>query len=134
VTTYVDTSAFLALVDLDAREHHTAGRIWTELLDNDDRLITCNYVIVETCALLHKRCGVSALRAFLEDILPAVLVEWVDVPLHNAGISGLLMSSRKGPNIVDCVSFAAMRKLAVTDAFTFDRHFSDQGFRMLSAE
>lgn len=134
MTIYVDTSAFIALMDLDANEHNEAASIWVGLLEKGDQLITCNYVIVETCALLHKRCGVEALRTFLESILPAVLVGWVDLPAHNAGISALLMSSRKGPNIVDCVSFAIMRKLAMTDAFTFDRHFSDQGFQLLKSD
>ena len=131
MTTYVDTSAFLALMDVDANEHSRAADTWTRLLENGDQLVTCNYVIVETCALLHKRYGIAALRAFLESILPAVLVEWVDLPAHSAGISALLTSGRKGPNIVDCVSFSIMRELAITDAFTFDRHFSENGFQVL---
>ena len=131
MTIFVDTSAFLALLDLDANEHRTAARIWIRLLESDDQLVTSNYVIVETCALLQKRFGVSALRRFLEDILPAVMVEWVDVPVHTEGIGSLLASSRRGPNVVDCVSFAIMRKLGMADAFTFDHHFNDQGFQLL---
>ena len=75
VITYVDTSAFISLIDLDANDHDKAAGIWRGLLENGDQLITCNYVIVETCALLHKRFGVEALRVFLENVLPAVMVE-----------------------------------------------------------
>lgn len=128
MTIYVDTSAFIALLDQDSNQHRSAARTWSRLLESDVRPVTCNYVVVETCALLQKRFGARVLRRFLEDVLPAVMVEWVDVPIHAEGIGSLLTSSRQGPNIVDCASFAVMRKLGTTDVFTFDRHFGDQGF------
>ncbi|MFN0050623.1 MAG: hypothetical protein ACKV0T_00440 [Planctomycetales bacterium] len=33
--------------------------------------------------------------------------------------------------VVDHVSFAVMRKLAITEAFTNDKHFEATGFRVL---
>lgn len=131
MSVFVDTSAFIALMDADNIEYPKTSRLWTELLKRDEQLVTTNYIVVETCALLHKRIGLPAVRILLETILPAILIDWIDVSVHTAGISSLMMSSRKGPNIVDCMSFAAMRKLGITDAFTLDRHFSDQGFKIL---
>jgi predicted nucleic acid-binding protein len=33
--------------------------------------------------------------------------------------------------IVDCISFAVMRRLGVNEAFTNDRHFEEAGFKIL---
>jgi uncharacterized protein len=70
----------------------------------------------------------NALKVFLEDVLPVVEIEWVDASLHQIACNALMMSSKSGPNIVDCASFAVMRRLSIRDAFTFDGHFGEQGF------
>jgi len=130
MSVFVDTSAFIALLVAEDENHERAAQAWRQLLDADEHIVTSNYIVVETCALLQRRIGIYALKAFLDDVLPIALIQWVDVYLHGAGINGLMMSGRSGPNVVDCVSFAIMRKLAIKRAFTFDRHFSEQGFRI----
>ncbi len=35
------------------------------------------------------------------------------------------------PGIVDCISFAVMRRLGLTEAFTNDQHFAAAGFTTL---
>jgi predicted nucleic acid-binding protein len=42
-----------------------------------------------------------------------------------------LVASRKKLSVVDCVSFVVMRDSGVSEAFCFDRHFREQGFRTL---
>ena len=128
---FVDSSAFVALLVAEDENHPAARKLWDELRRRDDRLVTTNYVVLETCGVLHRRFGTKPLHTFVEDFLPIVLVEWVDVNLHLMGIGSLLMSSRRGPNIVDCVSFAAMRKLNIRNVFTFDPHFRQQGFTIM---
>lgn len=128
---FIDTSAFYALLDADDANHEQASRVWVADVDSGEVLITTNYVVVETCAVAHRRLGVPVLRRFMEDILPAVSVQWVDERVHDQGTSAVLMSTRRGPNIVDCVSFALIRALDVTQVFTFDQHFRDQGFECI---
>ena len=41
------------------------------------------------------------------------------------------MRDATSAGIVDQVSFAVMRRLGITDAFTNDRHFKAAGFRAL---
>ena len=131
MSVFVDTSAFIALIVAEDENHESASSIWRQLLDTDEHLVTSNYITVETCALLQRKIGMHALRVFIENILTVVAIEWVDMSLHDAGINSLMMSSRNGPNIVDCISFSVMRKYAMKGAFTFDRHFKEQGFSVL---
>jgi len=128
MNTFVDTSAFIALLVAEDRNHGLAGKTWRSLLAKGEPVVTSNYIVIETCALLQHRMGMTALKEFLQDVLPAVDIEWVDAPLHRAACSAVMMSSKSGPNIVDCASFAVMRKLHIRDVFTFDGHFADQGF------
>jgi len=131
VNTFVDTSAFIALLVAEDRNHALAGKTWRSILAKGGHVVTSNYIVTETCALLQRRMGISALKEFLEEVIPIVEIEWIDAALHWAACGAVMMSSKGGPNIVDCASFALMRKLGIKNAFTFDGHFADQGFVQL---
>ena len=131
MTTFIDTSAFLAVLDADDTHHKKAKDVWKELVPTETTLTSTNYVLVETCAVLQNRLGIESVRTFQEDILPIVTVDWVDEVAHRAGIMGLLTADRKKLSLVDCVSFDSMRRLGVKKAFVFDRHFKEQGFDCL---
>ncbi len=131
MTTFIDTSAFLAVLDADDLHHEKAKEAWKELVASDTKLISTNYVSVETCAVAQNRLGVKAVRTFQEDISPIVTMDWIDEVAHRAGMTGLLTAARKRLSLVDCVSFDCMRRLGAKKAFVFDRHFKEQGFECL---
>jgi predicted nucleic acid-binding protein len=124
----VDTSALYAVLDREDVNHLPAKNIWIDLLQGQTPLITGNYVVVETVALVESRLGMHAARTFQEDIYPVLGVHWVDEALHAKGINAVLSANRWELSLVDCVSFALMHELGIKDAFAFDVHFSEQGF------
>jgi predicted nucleic acid-binding protein len=128
VTCFVDTSAFYAFMDAADGNHRKALRQWESLLRGGTALVTSNYVLVETFALLQSRLGMEATKTFQEDIAPVLSIQWVEERLHQSGVAGMLAASRKKLSLVDCVSFAIMRQLGVKSVFAFDRHFREQGF------
>jgi predicted nucleic acid-binding protein len=128
---FIDTSAFYALLDRDDESHRKAKNSWADLLKNDDILVTNNYVLVETFALIQHRLGMDAVRGFQNDLLPLVNIEFVVPELHRSGVSALLSASRRNLSLVDCVSFEMMRTLEIKMAFAFDPHFKEQGFNTL---
>ena len=130
---FVDTSAFYAVLDADDQCHQAARSSWAELLDGGHALHTSNYVLVETMALLQARIGMDCVRAFAADVLPVVNLFWVDEMTHRSAYHALLVSGRRDLSLVDCVSFEAMRRLHLEDAFCFDRHFAEQGMRVVPA-
>lgn len=132
MTVFFDTSAFLAILNKDDANHKSAKKLWEELLYSEIILITNNYVLVESFALIQRRLGMEAVRVFQEDILPLINIEWIDKTAHEAGISALLTASRKKLSLVDCVSFKVMRNLGVKKVFAFDPHFEEQGFEVIS--
>ncbi len=131
MTTFVDTSAFFAIMDADDRMHSPARREWERLLGDGASFRTTNYVLVETSALLQNRIGLDGLRAFAADVLPVLEVIWVDEGMHLSAQHALLVASRRDLSLVDCASFEAMRRLQIDNAFCFDSHFAEQGFQVL---
>ena len=131
MTIFIDTSALFALLDRDDANHEGAKSTWVGLLADEKPLITTNYVLVESFALVQHRLGLAAVRAFQEDLLPVVRVEWVTDTLHRAGVSALLAASSRNLSLVDCVSFEIMRRTGIKAVFAFDPHFSRQGFNCI---
>ena len=128
---FIDTSAFLAILNPDDKNHQEAKKRWEELLLQDEKLVCSNYVLVETMALIQNRFGMEALRAFQEDVVPILAIKWVDEFTHQAGITSMLTANRRKLSFVDCVSFDIMRQLGIKRAFAFDRHFEEQGFECI---
>jgi predicted nucleic acid-binding protein len=129
--TFIDTSAFYAILDRDDRNHQKGKKTWMEILGGSPTLVTSNYVLVETFALLQSRLGLEAVRGFQEDVVQIIQVEFVTPEMHRAGTAALLSAGRRGLSLVDCVNFEVMRDSGIKIAFTFDSHFREQGFDVI---
>jgi predicted nucleic acid-binding protein len=125
---FIDTSGFIAVLDMDDASHTGAAKTWMDILTSEETLVTTNYVLVETCALVQNRLGMTAIKVFQEDIVPVLRIEWIDKAVHHAAMVVMLAAERKKLSLVDCVSFETMRLGGVTTAFTLDKHFKEQGF------
>jgi len=128
MTIFVDTSALLAVLDVDDGNHLSAKSAWEQLILQGAPLACSNYNLVETFALVQHRLGVDAVRTLQESILPLIAVAWVDADTHARSVSALLVAGRRRLSLVDCASFETMRRLGMDTAFAFDRHFAEQGF------
>ncbi len=128
MTIFVDTSALLAVLDADDQEHASAREAWEAMVSREESLLCTNYILVETFALAQHRLGMEAVRTLQEDILPLVRVEWMDPQSHYSSVMAMLIAGRRGLSLVDCASFETMRRLGLSTAFAYDRHFAEQGF------
>lgn len=132
MSVYVDTSAFLTLLNPNDPMYSSAVDAWGELLDRQELIITSSYVVVETTALLQSRHGLAVVRRFVDDLLPVVLTETVDVQVHEAAMSAFLAAeSRRAPSLVDCAGFEMMRSRRIGRVFAYDRHFTSRGYAVV---
>lgn len=130
---FIDTSAYYSLLDRDDANHRQGQEIWQELMGSDHKLITSNYVVVETTALTQHRLGFAAAVDFQDTFLPLAHIIWIDADLHSAGAAALRAAKRHRLSLVDCVSFEVCRRLGVDGVFAFDCQFEDQGLTLLSS-
>ena len=132
MSVFADTSALYAVLDADDDNHSAAAAEWQRLLTSSP-LVTTNYVLLETTALLQHRLGLEAVRTFQRDVCAVLGIEWIDQSTHTAGMASVLTAGRRALSLVDCVSFATISDLGIRDVFTFDRHFAEQGLSCLPA-
>jgi predicted nucleic acid-binding protein len=131
VAVFADTSALYAALNARDVNHLAAKEGWTNLAEQRETVVTSNYVLVETIALIERRLGFQAVRDFISTFLPVLNVHWVDRHVHERAVAALLVSGNRDLSLVDCVSFEVMRSLGIDTAFAFDKHFQEQGFRSL---
>ncbi|MCB0106222.1 MAG: PIN domain-containing protein [Caldilineaceae bacterium] len=131
MSVFVDTSAFVSMLNGDEPEHKKAIELWNELQDHDEQIITTNYVIVERIALIQRRLGFDALRLFHNNIIPVLEIEWIREQQHNDVFDALLLANRRQLSFVDCASFFIIRQQKVQRVFALDKHFREQGFQCI---
>jgi predicted nucleic acid-binding protein len=131
VSPFVDTSALYAALSARDENHPVARELWTALLARDEQLVTSNYILVETFALVGRRLGLQAVRDLQQEFIPVLDVAWVEPALHERAVAALLTAGSRDLSLVDCTSFEIMRQRGLRLAFAFDAHFSSRGFRCL---
>lgn len=128
---FLDTVGLIALWNRSDQWHSAAAAAYQSLDPNATRFITTTYVLLECANEAARRPYRDRVIVLREDlILAGDLYEptsqdldtaWADYARGLAGSAG----------IVDHVSFAVMRRLGLTEAFTNDRHFAAAGFMTL---
>lgn len=133
MSVFVDTSALFALLDRDDRGHSGVAAAWTSLTTGPRPLVTSNYVLLETAALVQRRLGMAAVHDLDDHLAPLLVVRWVDEALHRLALRRLRRTDRRDLSLVDCSSFELMGREGLGEALALDDDFAAEGFRLLPA-
>lgn len=129
---FVDTSAYFALTDRRDENHRVAVRIIHQLVREGTEFLTTNYVVAETHTLLLNRIGyITALQVIEELYKSQTRIYRVKEAEEQRALHIIRTYTDKEFSLVDAISFATMERFHVTQAFTFDHHFSQYGFSLL---
>jgi len=128
---FVDTAAFVALVDTRDEYHGRASTSWNDLIKGDEVLVSHNYALVESISLVQRRVGIEAVQILQTRIVPFLRVEWCTQEQHDSAVNLVLAANRRSLSLVDCAIFETMRRLKIETVFTFDEHFREQGFTVI---
>lgn len=126
---FVDTSAWYALVRTQAAEHRVAVEAFERLAAERRRLVTTNHVIAESYTLVLVRAGHAAAQTFLRRVRASPVLARLHVPeaWEEAAEEMLTQFDDQPFSYVDATSFIAMRRLGLSEAFAYDRHFATAG-------
>lgn len=125
---FLDTVELIAVWDRADQWHAAADVAFRALLGGRRRIVTTTFVLTEcgnAAARRTYRTDVCDLRDSLEalgDLIVPEDADWKSAwPAYERGEAA-------DAGIVDHLSFAVMRRLGLTEAFTNDRHFQAAGF------
>jgi uncharacterized protein len=136
MTTFIDTSAFLARYLKNDQYHTPALTTWRELEQSSTSLVTSSFVLNETFTLLGRR----ATYTFASERAAAIYTSKVLTifrPALEDELAALEMFKKYADqkiSFTDALSFVLMRKQSITRAFSFDQHFAYVGFEVLPAK
>ena len=127
----MDTVGLLALWNTDDQWHQAAERAFAGIDRDQTTLLTTAYVLLE-CGNAAARSGIRAevdrLRKQFE--LAGTLI-WPTADDWAEAWTAYRRADADAAGIVDHISFVAMRRCGITQAFTNDHHFRAAGFETL---
>jgi predicted nucleic acid-binding protein len=126
---FVDTSAFVALLNPGEEEHERARAVLSTLLAEGVALFTSNYVFAETYTALMVRVGreeaIEWGRRFRAG--GAIGLVRVDEDIEEDAWKILEDHDDKRWSYVDATSFALIERDGTSEAFALDGHFRQRG-------
>jgi predicted nucleic acid-binding protein len=131
---FVDSSAYLALLDTDDEHHREAIATLQELAQARYRQFTTNVLLIESHALILSVLGRGRAAQFLKDMKESnTVVIRARAADEERATQILFQYTDKDFSFADAISFAVMERLTIRLAFTFDRDFAQYGFPVLPA-
>jgi predicted nucleic acid-binding protein len=128
-TVFVDSSAFLALDDPAERFHQETVAAFQELVREQARLLTTNFVFDETYTLLLVRLGRQRAVEWGEHVQAGSIVRLMRVDEdHEVRAWEIILGfGDKAFSYTDATSFAVSESLGIGEALSLDRHFHQFG-------
>jgi len=129
---FVDSDAFIALNHPLDIHNKKAIDIYNSLVNSDEELITSWDVLSEVSTKLSFFLTKAIALSFINYIQTSkIKVEYV-TPINSDKIFEFFKKqSSKRVSITDCVNMTICNKLGIKQIFSFDQHYSKNGFKLL---
>jgi uncharacterized protein len=130
VKVFVDTAAWIALINANDQLHQQAQTVMTKLRRQKARLVTTEFVLLEVADALSDPGVRSHTVEFIDGLRQVPLLQILSVKQDLLVEGWELYSQRpdKDWGLTDCTSFVVMNRKKIMQAFTSDHDFEQAGF------
>ena len=133
---FLDTSAIIAIYNADDKFHDDASRVMKDISTGKihlTRFYVSDYIFDEAmtfieCVLRDHELAQGVGEALLSS--PFTIMLRVDDEVFKETWDRFKAS--RGRSFTDCSSFVLMERNGVNHAFSFDEHFTEEGFQILN--
>jgi predicted nucleic acid-binding protein len=133
---FADTFYWIALADFNDNAHQWALNITTVRAASS--IVTTDEVLAEYLTFFAGAPTLvrSQVAASVQGILANPVIRVIPQSRSSflAGLDLYIQRPDKGYSLTDCISMQTMRREGLTEALTKDRHFEQEGFRVLFRE
>jgi predicted nucleic acid-binding protein len=128
MTVFADTFALIAWLNPRDDAH---GVVTAYLDAYAGRLVTTEWVLIELADALSAPTARLTAVTFLQAVRADPLFDIIgyDPAVYRAGFELFADRPDKAWSLTDCISFAVMTQLGLSEALTADHHFEQAGFR-----
>ncbi|CAD5919562.1 type II toxin-antitoxin system VapC family toxin [Planktothrix agardhii] len=127
---FVDTSAWIALLNIDDIWHEKACQIRLKLLKQNYIFVTSQFILLEVGDALCSPLARQNTADFIKNLgnIKSTRVISIREDLLDLGLALYESRQDKDWGLTDCISFVIMQRENITEAFTTDKHFEQAGF------
>ena len=132
-TIFVNSSGWLALYNSRDPNHEAASQLWAYLRDQPVRFVITDYVIDQVYTALKMFGSLHAAQAFQAVLRSSQLVKFfmTDTVIFDRAWRVFVEDDHPQWTFTDCVNFAVIQYLGISEVFTFDTNFSDPGLAII---
>ena len=115
------------------QNHEKALQLWNELLKDLPEMVTTTYVIDEIVTFFNSRSRHAKAVEIGNRLINSrsVQIIHVDQGLFDRGWEYFKQHDDKTFSMTDCISFIVMKEQGSESALSFDKHFTQAGFKVL---
>jgi uncharacterized protein len=130
---FVNSSGWLALYNPRDPNHEAAQQLWAYLRDQSVRFVITDYVIDQVYTALKMFGSLHAAQAFHDVLRNSQLVKFfmTDTVIFDRAWRVFVEDDHPQWTFTDCVNFAVIQYLGISEVFTFDANFSDPGLAII---
>jgi predicted nucleic acid-binding protein len=128
--TFVDTVAWIALVNTRDSLHEKTKEVLANLRRQDYKFVTTEFVLLEFANALSAPDFRRKASAFIEGLQKMADIEIIPASSGLFSLGFELYKNRpdKEWSLTDCTSLVVMEETKITEAFTGEHHFEQAGF------
>lgn len=136
MSAFVDTWAWLALIDKRDDNHVVAQVASEELIEQKTLLVTTNFVLAEATTLIRYKVHHPAavdFRRMIRQMTSNEVLQVVRITAAHEEAAGEIFDRYREMDLsfTDCTSFVVLRELGLFEVFTGDHHFRAMGFVLI---
>lgn len=130
---FLDAGYLIALEASDDQYHSDAVEYWIDFRPAPVPLITTTFVFDEVVTFFNNRKNHSKAVELGNKLLQSEFVELigVDEGLFARGWDYFQNHTDKRYSLTDCISFVVIQDRTINSALTFDKHFTQAGFKKI---
>ncbi len=130
---FVDADAFVSIFHSTDRNHNQALLISNHLKTKNILLITSNLAIGEAITVISQDVGLAEAVAFGNKVFSGdTQIIYVDKNQELKALDNFAKATSKNVRFTDFVNMVLMDELRIDTIFSFDKHYPQSGYKLLS--